>query len=152
MEELKKLINEHGAFSMSVVNLLYAKFGDVVTLDTALAVAQEFDNRYINALDEVDEIISSFDDNYADFLREYEVEVKLNADKMFIDLDFAKAVKDNYIIYTYDGEDYTIEVRFNMVEKTYQNNRYYQGSIDLDYEVETVLHDAISQFIGENFI
>jgi|SRR5690554_4038451 len=151
MEELKKLINEHGAFSMIVVNLLYSHFGDVVTLDTALAVAQEFDNRYTNSLDEIDEIISSYDDNYADFLREYEVEVKLNADKMFIDLDFAKTVKYNYITYTYDADDYTIEVVFNMVDKTYQNNRYYQGSIDLDYEVETVLHDAISQFILENF-
>lgn len=149
MEELKKLINEHGAFSMSVVNLLYSHFGDVVTLDTALAVAQELDNMYINSLDEIDDIISSFDYNYADFLREYEVEVKLNADKMFIDLDFAKAVKDNYIIYTYHADDYKIEVMFNMVEKTYQTNRYYQGSIDLDYEVETVLHDAINQFILE---
>lgn len=151
MEGLKKLINEHGAFSMSVVNLLYAKFGDVVTLDTALAVAQELDNIYMNSLDEIDVVISSFDDNYADFLREYEVEVKLNADKMFIDLDFAKTVKDNYIIYTYYADDYKIEVMFNMVEKTYQNNRYYKGAIDLDYEVETVLHDAINQFIGEHF-
>lgn len=151
MEELKKLINEHGVFSMIVVNLLYGKFGDVVTLDTALRVAQELDNIYMNSLDEIDEAISSFDDNYADFLREYEVEVKLNADKMFIDLDFAKTVKDNYIIYKYYAVDYTIEVMFNMVEKTYQNNRYYQGSIDLDYEVETVLHDAINQFILENF-
>ena len=151
MEELKKLINEHGSFSMIVVNILYSMFGDVVTLDTALAVAQEFDNRYINSLDEIDEIISSYDDTYADFLREYEVEVKLNADKMFIDLDFAKTVKDNYITYTYDADDYKIEVVFNMTDKTYQNNRYYQGSIDLSYEVETVLHDAISQFIVENF-
>lgn len=151
MEELKKLINEHGAFSMSVVNLLYSHFGDVVTLDTALAVAQEFDNLYTNSLDEIDEVISSYDDTYTDFLREYDVEVKLNANKMFIDLDFAKDVEDNYITYRYFADDYFIEVVFNMVEKTYQNNRYYRGEIDLSYEVETVLHEAISQFIVENF-
>lgn len=151
MEELKKLINEHGAFSMSVVSLLYSHFGDVVTLDTALAVAQEFDNQDINSLDKIDEIISSFDDNYTDFIREYEIEVKVNADKLFIDLDFAKTVRDNYIIYTFHAEEYKIEVVFNMTDETYQNTRYYQGSIDLDYEVETVLHEAISQFIVENF-
>ena len=151
MEELKKLINEHGAFTICVVNLLYSHFGDVVTFDTALAVAQELDNIYMNSLDEIDEVISSFDDTYADFLREYEVEVKLNADKMFIDLDFAKTVKDNYITYRYDADDYFIEVVFNMTDGKYQNNRYYQGAIDLDYEVEFVLHEAISQFILEKF-
>ena len=47
--------------------------------------------------------------------------------------------------------NYKIEVVFNMTDETYQNHRYYQDAIDLDYEVETVLHEAISQFIVENF-
>lgn len=150
MEELKKLINKHGAFTICVVTMLVDKFGDFATLDVGVGIAEYFKNEGYE-LDWVENEIYNYQDELYDFIREKEIDVIISADLLFTQLDFAKTVKDNYIIYTFYADYYKIEVMFNMVEKTYQHSRYYQGAIDLDYEVETVLHEAISQFIVENF-
>lgn len=150
MEELKKLIIEHGAYITSVMAMLIEKFGDAVTFDIALGIAEELKQRDLD-LNEAEALIYDFEDDLNDFIRENNIDLKVTSDLLFTQLDFTKTVKDNYIIYKYHAIDYTIEVVFNMVEKTYQNNRYYKGAIDLDYEVETVLHDAINQFILEHF-
>lgn len=150
MEELKKLVNENGAFTICVVTMLVDKFGDIVTLDVGVGIAEYFKNEGYE-LDWVENEIYNYRDGLNDFIREKEIDVIISADLLFAELDFAKTVKDNYITYTYDAVDYKIEVVFNMTDETYQNTRYYNGAIDLDYEVETVLHEAISQFIVENF-
>lgn len=150
MEELKKLLNEHGAYKVMIVTMLFERFVNVVTLDVAIGIAEELELLDMD-LNETEALIYNFEGDFNDFIRENNFDLKVTANLLFAELDFAKTVKDNYIIYTYYAVDYTIEVVFNMVEKTYQNNRYYKGAIDLDYEVETVLHDAISQFIVENF-
>lgn len=150
MEELKKLINDCGAFTICVVTMLVDKFGDFATLDIGVGIAEYFKNEGYE-LDQVENEIYNYEDGLNNFIREKEIDVIISADLLFTQLGFAKKVKDNYITYTYDADDYKIEVIFNMVENTYKNIRYYQGAIDLDYEVETVLHEAISQFIVENF-
>lgn len=150
MEELKKLINDCGAFTICVVTMLVDKFGDFVTLDVGVGIAEYFKNEGYE-LDWVENEIYNYQDGLNDFVRGKGIDVIMSADLLFTQLDFAKTIKDNYITYTFFSHEYKIEVVFNMTDETYQNYRYYQGAIDLDYEVETVLHEAISQFIVENF-
>lgn len=67
MKELKKLVNERGAFTTCVVAMLIDKFGDVVTLGAGVEIGRMFrDEDY--ELEQVENEIYNYQDGLNDFI------------------------------------------------------------------------------------
>lgn len=149
MINIRSLSKKYSAFTISVLALLYEKFGDVVTLSSALSLVEHFKKNDDN-LGDIDRDIQDFDDSYTDFLRAYGIELEDNSENNFLGLDFNLTKHDHIMKYEFIADDYQIIVEFNILDKTYKNYRLYRGSIDADYEVEPLLHLYIHKLLKEH--
>lgn len=137
MENLKKLVNEYGAFTICVIAMLTDRFDDFVTSAVGVEIAEYFKDEYYE-LEQVENEIYNYQgglNDFINFIREKDYEEAINEN--YEDSGWLDYFKDKI-----KGEAMTLRKLLS-----YGLNAVYEGQIYRGYDEEDFTEEELNQVV-----